>query len=500
MLNEAYEYASPDAASLMQSLRAFGYDISTAVADLVDNSITAQANKISISFEWNNGEPWISIADNGYGMTEHELFEAMKPGSKNPLDVRPSDDLGRFGLGLKTASFSQCKRLTVASKKYGGILNIRCWDLDVVTEKNAWILLKTASGVATKLIEEYFDENDSGTLVVWEKIDRIIPGTRVNDEEYQSAFLSYAKAVKEHIAVVFSTYMHGSNKVLFELNRRTIEMWDPFMVDNTFTTRMPSESLYVNGYEVKIKSYILPHQSKLTPEEFVENAGLHGWNAQQGFYIYRNNRLIVSGDWLIPGMEKLEQYRLARIRIDIGNETDSEWNIDVRKSIAVPPISIQKELKRVAVAAQRESARVYRHRGKKLARKGKKEQFFVWHQKIRHGKLGYVINREHPIISSLLQSDLNKQVKQMLDLIEETIPVPMIISDYAEKADEMLNPFEGKSTDEFDDMIKVLFDMYVSTGCTPMEAIENIASTEPFIYSPEKVSLFCEREGVNFEQ
>ena len=103
------------------------------------------------------------------------------------------------------------------------------------------------------------------------------------------------------------------------------------MSDNSCTTRLPSESLYVNGYEVKVKPYILPHQSKLSVEEFNENAGLHGWNAQQGFYIYRNNRLIVAGDWLIPGMEKLEQYRLARIRVDIGNGTDSEWNIDVRK-------------------------------------------------------------------------------------------------------------------------------------------------------------------------
>ena len=143
----------------------------------------------------------------------------------------------------------------------------------------------------------------------------------------------------------------------------------------------------MNGREVRIKPFILPHQSKLTIPEFEEGAGRHGWNEQQGFYVYRNNRLIVAGEWLIPGMEKLEQYRLARIRIDIGNETDSEWNIDVRKSTAMPPISIQKEIKRIAVAARRESAKVYRHRGKKLARTGKKEQFFVWHQSIRHGKV-----------------------------------------------------------------------------------------------------------------
>ena len=204
MIIDDYELADPNAASLMQSLRAFGYDISTAIADLIDNSITAQANTISVVFEWNNGDPLISIADNGYGMSETELFEAMKTGSKNPLDERTSDDLGRFGLGLKTASFSQCKRLTVATKKSNRDVYIRCWDLDIVTSENAWVLLKTASDNAVKRIERYFNSCKHGTIVVWEKLDRIVPGTSINDEEYQNAFLSYAKAVKDHIAVVFS--------------------------------------------------------------------------------------------------------------------------------------------------------------------------------------------------------------------------------------------------------------------------------------------------------
>lgn len=499
MVLEEYELANPNAASLMQSLRAFGYDISTAIADLIDNSITAQANIISIYFEWNNGNPWISIADNGYGMSESELYEAMKTGGKNPLDERPADDLGRFGLGLKTASFSQCKRLTVASKRKDEDVHVRCWDLDIVTDENAWILLKSASDNANQLIDQYFTNCECGTIVIWEKLDRIVPGTSINDEEYQNAFLSYAKAVKEHIAVVFSAYMHGAKKVQFFLNERAVQMWDPFMTDSTYTTRMPSETLFVNGYEVKVRPYILPHQSKLSVEEFNQNAGLHGWNAQQGFYIYRNNRLIVVGNWLIPGMEKLEQYRLARIRVDIGNETDSEWNIDVRKSTAIPPICIQKEMKRIALVAQRESSKIYRHRGKKLARTGKKEQSFVWHQNVRHGKLGYEINRDHPIIKNMLQTDEGNNIRQLINLIEETIPVPMIISDYSEKSKEMLNPFEGRSTDEFDGMIKTLYDMYLSFGCSPEEAIENIAGTEPYIYSPEKVAVFCEKEGIIVE-
>ena len=499
MEKQEFEYANPNPASLIQSLRAFGYDIATAIADLIDNSITAQAKRVRIQFDWNNGQPVIFIADDGYGMNESELFEAMKTGSKNPLDDRSIDDLGRFGLGMKTASFSQCKKLTVASKVKDKNICVRCWDLDIVTQKNEWILLKKSSKDADKLIKQHFKNNSSGTIVIWEKLDRIVPGALSEDEEYQKAFLTYANSVKEHISVVYSGFMQGKNKILFELNDREIPMWDPFMNNNVFTTRLPTESLYVNGHEVIISTYILPHQSKLTPQEFAENAGVHGWNAQQGFYIYRNNRLIVEADWLLDGMEKLEQYRLARIRIDIGNETDDDWNLDVRKSTASPPVSIQKELRRIAVAAQRESSKIYRHRGKKLARKGKKEQFYVWHQNTRHGKLGYSINREHPIVRTLLESDRNKEIKQLLDLIEETIPIPMIISDYSEKSDEMLTPFEGKNKESFDPMIQQLLDLYLSKGYSEEEAIRNIASTEPFIYAPEKISVFCERKGIQIE-
>lgn len=499
MIREDYEYASPDAASLMQSLRAFGYDISTAVADLIDNSITAKANRISIQFEWNNGKPWISIADNGYGMNEEELFTAMKAGSKNPLATRNEDDLGRFGLGLKTASFSQCKRLTVASKKQGDQVYIRCWDLDLVSERNEWILLKTASDDAMDIIANYFSDLASGTLVIWEKIDRIIPEEYIDDIQYQDAFLQYAQEVKAHIAMVFSAYMHGYQKIEFSLNGRPIELWDPFMSDNPLTTNLPTETVYVKGYEVQIKPHILPHQNKLTSEEYAKYAGQNGWNAQQGFYIYRNKRLIVAGDWLIPGMEKLDPYRLARISIDIGNETDSEWNIDVRKSTAVPPVSIQNEIKRIAIAAQRESSKVYRHRGKKIARKAKKERAYVWHQNIRHGKIGYSINRDHPIVKQMLETAIGPQVKALLDLIEETVPVPMIISDYSEKPDEMLDPYEGKKKDDFDGMIEKMYKLFIDLGYMPQEAVQNIAGTEPFIYSPEKVALFCEKEGIDYD-
>lgn len=188
----------------------------------------------------------------------------------HPLDYRDEKDLGRFGLGLKTASFSQCKRLTVASKTTNTTLNIRCWDLDLVTENNEWVLLKRVSYDAESLIKDLFCDRESGTVVLWEKIDRIIPGNHINDDEYQDAFLSYAKAVKEHISVVFCSYMQGARRIHFTINDMDIEMWDPFMMDNSLTTRMPVETLYVDGHEVVIRPFILPHHNKLSPDLFAK--------------------------------------------------------------------------------------------------------------------------------------------------------------------------------------------------------------------------------------
>lgn len=498
--NVQYETATPNVAALMQSLRAFGYDVATAVADLIDNSITAGAKHIAVNFNWNNSQPYISITDDGCGMTEPELSNAMKMGSKNPLMLREENDLGRFGLGLKTASFSQAKVLTVATRTLGETdIHIRCWDLDYVSLENKWYLLKTCSDSAKKVFDCYFSTHETGTVVMWEKLDRLVAPEHVEDESYQMGFLSHAKSVKKHISVVFSNYMYGPDKIEFKLNDRVVQLWDPFMSNHKLTTLLPSESIYLGASEVKVRTYILPHQSKLSSEEFAANAGEKGWFEQQGFYVYRQKRLIVAANWLLPELAKKESYRLARVRIDIGNQTDNEWAIDVRKSLATPPIEIQKEIKRIALAAQRESAKIFQHRGKKIARKGKQEQSFVWHQNLRQGKLGYKINRDHPFIKPLLASDVKTQVKQLLNLIEETVPVPMIISDYNDNSHEMLAPFEGSSTSDFEEMMMYLYKKYLSSGYEPQEAIQRIANTEPFIYAPDKVALFSEKVGVQIE-
>ncbi len=492
-----YEIATPNASSLIQSLRAFGYDITTAVADLIDNSITANAAEIHIQFTWgNDNKPWIAILDDGIGMTEKELFEAMKPGSKNPLDIRNENDLGRFGLGLKTASFSQCRRLTVITKTNKTNIVLRCWDLDFVCKNNDWTLLKTGSITANRIASSFFKNRESGTVILWEKLDRIVPSQFTDKEKYQSAFLDDAKNVERHISLVFSGYMEGDNKIDFYINENPIELWDPFMSDNVFTSMLPIEHLYVDGdieKEIVVQAFTLPHHSKLSDEEYKYGEGINGWNEQQGFYIYRNNRLIVAGEWLLPKLHKKEQYKLARIRVDINNKLDTEWKIDVKKSVAIPPISIKDDLERIAKAARLASSRLFASRGKVISRKSKNDQTFIWRQIEWHGKIGYALNRNHPLIKELLSKDHGGKIKALLSIIEETIPVPAIISNYTDNKDS-LDPFEniGKS-DKLDKVIEQVYHMYLEQGFSSAEAIETMAGTEPFIFVPEKMALFSEK-------
>ena len=143
-----YEISTPGAGALIESLRAVGYSLPTAIADIIDNSIAAKAKNIWLDFYWDGCDSRISILDDGVGMEEDVLSNAMRPGSQSPTDTRDPSDLGRFGLGLKTASFSQSRILSVVSKTSKGEKSRRCWDLNFVSKHNEWRLLKEVTSVA----------------------------------------------------------------------------------------------------------------------------------------------------------------------------------------------------------------------------------------------------------------------------------------------------------------------------------------------------------------
>ena len=267
-----YINISPSPKILIESMRDIGYDLNSAISDLIDNSIAANAKCIHISFEVNNESSLITVKDDGLGMSEDELISAMKFGSSDPLEERNKTDLGRFGLGLKTASFSQCRRLMVCTKKTDHPSTSVVWDLDVVRQKDDWIAEKLDSSRA-----------DLGTTITWEKLDRI----KVDFEDTKY-FLPILENLRDHIALTFHRFIEGQtvDRISIYLQGRMIEATNPF--PNHPAAIINEKNTHIsNGSTVHIQSYILPHQNKSTKESYKELQRREGYRENQGLYIYR---------------------------------------------------------------------------------------------------------------------------------------------------------------------------------------------------------------------
>lgn len=335
------ELAEPNPASLIESLRAVGYSTPAAIADLIDNSLTAGATQIEVQLAWDGARSGISVADNGRGMTRERLVDAMRPGNLNPLDPREPRDLGRFGLGLKTASFSQCRRLTVHTKSEKSGETQRTWDLDHVGTANEWRLVEISDPVVSTFVS-WLHPWPCGTVVVWQVCDRIIPaGTSPDDDRAQRRFLQIADQVMGHLSLVFHRFMEAIPPIRFSVNGNPVKPFDPFLQREQATQQLTEETLVLRGESVVVRPFVLPHHSKIPKEAYERAAGPRGWTQSQGFYVYRGKRLLVDGEWLLPGLRKEDHYKLARIQVDIPNTLDADWQIDVRKARATPPMALR---------------------------------------------------------------------------------------------------------------------------------------------------------------
>jgi hypothetical protein len=478
------EKCDPLAGPMIESFRSIGYNLQTAVADIIDNSISAKAKNVWIDFGWEEISPWISITDDGNGMSEPELVEAMRPGSKNPLSDRKKDDLGRFGLGLKTASFSQCRQLTVVTKQKKQQEEIfRCWNLNYVNETNKWRVLKYLSD--QKLILR-LKNLSSGTSVIWEDLDRVISKSEENIIEKKDQFLNNLDLVKHHLAMVFHYHIENK-KLIIWIKDRKVEAWDPYLKNEPSTQKLGE--IFIKG-NIQVIPFVLPLHSKIERIVFENASGIKGWNSHQGFYIYRNNRLLLAGEWL--GMYKQEEhYKLARILVNIPNtvDIDSEWQLDIKKSVATPPPEVRSELRKIADETRKKAMEVYRQIGKRKKGRSEKENVLVWTDKKSKGKRFYQINRDHPIIRTFSKNhpDSWAKLNRLLRLIEETVPLPLIVSNESANNDFQTMPFEGKASSDLVKMIIELYESYIDDGKNKEQAIEEILRTEPFIHYPELI-------------
>lgn len=477
-----HDLVSPRADALLESLRATGYSLPDAIADLIDNCLTAGAQNVWLTFHWAGPNSWVSIVDDGTGMSRSDLVNAMRIGSQSPLDERAGTDLGRYGLGMKTASISQAGSLTVGSRVKGDPeINVRRWDLDHVASTRDWQLLRFATDAGNQRLG-VLDEMSQGTIVLWEKLDRLVGEAKASDVGARRQFLAAIRGVEAHVEMVFHRFMRGPNAKAFWINDQRVAAWDPFLADEAATQRLPGESLVFEGSTVRVEPYVLPHHSRLSKDQHSLAGGPAGWNAQQGFYVYRNRRLLLAGDWLGLGYRKEEHYKLARILVDLPNFMDQEWEIDVRKSKARPPLVLRDELRRIARITRDRAVTVYRHRGKTIARSAQSNPVFVWQRRVRSQRVSYVINRNHPLIQEALQSESvdPPTLGRLLRLIEEYIPIQQIWVDAAEGDETQSQAFESAGSEEVIGMIQMLYRAYRLSGLSHTQALERLASTEAF--------------------
>jgi len=484
--NIAQEETPPEASAMINTFRAFGYNLRTAIADIIDNSISAKAENIWIEYKWDGAESWVTITDDGYGMNLEGLKLAMTPGSKDPKDDRDEYDLGRFGLGLKTSSFSQCKRLTVATKSEGFNVINRCWDLDYVNETKKWSLLDY---ISDKSLANKLEDLKSGTTVIWEKLDRLVGNSNKQNEAAMNVFLEEFALVEEHLCLVFHRYME-QKRINILMNGNKLEPWDPFMKHAEGGQLVAKEEL--DKAQVKVKCYVLPHISKLSAEER-KQAKTDEWYKLQGFYIYRQNRLLLHGDWL--GLfSKNEHYKNARILIDIPNKLDHDWKIDIKKATATPSFTVRKDLIRLGKLARSSAGSIHRFRGNQIMLDDSIKSFdfqSVWKaRKTRDEARHYYVNQEHTLIKGLLEKDSisKKEFKTVIKLIGETTPVESIVQFHSEEPESHELRDTGRDLDQGTiELATMMYKSLIATNTSPEIAVKQIFNIEPFNQFPELV-------------
>lgn len=464
--------AAPHAAMLIESMRDIGYSVETALADIIDNSITAQARSIRLLADTTSAQPSLAILDDGEGMTEDELLAAMRPGSRNPLETRDKEDLGRFGLGLKTASFSQCRKLTVASRK-DGITSCARWNLDEVARTNRWLVefLDDTSGV------QWIDElGGSGTLVIWEALDRLVEG---DGNDARAAFVSRIDDAAEHLELVFHRFLageRGARKVSISLNGRQLRPFDPFHSSHPATQAGPIERIKSGGQEVEVQTFTLPHHKK-DPVGWERNAGKAGYLKNQGFYVYRGKRLIIHGTWFGLARQK-ELTKLARVRIDMPNGMDAAWKIDVKKASAQPPYHVRERLRRIIETIGATSRRVYTARGRRLA---SDSRLPVWQRRQDGNEISYCLNPEHPVFadfSGRLPEDLRTDFRRVLEMAATSVPIDALFADISASPEQVSG--SEMADDTLAHVARTTFAALLASGIEPDDARQMMRVTDPF--------------------
>lgn len=340
----------PSAARLGTALRDVGYDFAGAVADLIDNSLAAGATTVDITARFDGGDSWVRIVDNGAGMDATTINEALRFGSRRDYEL---DALGKFGLGLKTASLSQCRRLTVASRTSTRLarLEARAMDLEVMQHRDTWeIDILAAPQRPAELVEPL--SRHPGTVVLWQDLDRLLPYRRPDGEAAKKGLDSRLELLDQHLGMVFHRFLAGEvprrRALKITINGTAVEAWDPFARDEAQTERLSvAEFDVIHGPTagvVTFQPFVLPNKHQFSTPSAHEHHGRGRWNQRQGLWIYRANRLIQDGGWRYLRTAD-EHTKYARAAIDFSPDLDDAFGLNIAKMRVNLPATLKNDLR-----------------------------------------------------------------------------------------------------------------------------------------------------------
>ena len=456
----------PDAPVFLESTRSVGYSFESAVADVIDNSISKDATTVNVMFDSNN-PMFLCIIDDGVGMSADEIENAMRYGSHSSLEQREKNDLGRFGLGLKMASLSQCRKLTVISKTGDEVVGAE-WDLDDISDWSMRIYEANECAVMPCFAE--LMKNKSGTLVIWRNFDRMEKGS----VDPSALFDKKIEMARKHVSLVFHRFLNpddsSTRKIDIIFNGLPVKAMDPFLTGNPATQLLEESTIMLNGEVIRVKPYIIPISTKLRKEEIRILDEYSDLKLNQGFYVYRNKRLIIWGTWLRL-LRQEELSRLARVRIDIPNNLDALWDIDIKKSTAALPEDIKDQLRAIVVKASGRSEKVFRYRGRKAT---KDSLDHIWNVIDDRGKISYKINRDSPLFRKVADSvseDGIKYLNSLIVMLEDSFPFRDVYWRYAKSQNKELDPVRiDTSLDKIVEIGNDYMSLLIDTGLSVEDA------------------------------
>jgi len=358
--------------------------------------------------------------------------------------------------------------------RHAGETTAAIWDLDHVAREDRWSLILPDDWNHIPFADRLVDD---GCLVVWENLDRAVEQTGADQGRRQ--FISRVDEARAHLELVFHRFLGGESgtpRVRILLNELPLKPFDPFHASHPATIRGQVERIRVGDDYVEITPFTLPHHRNVTRHEWEAFSGPGGYLRSQGFYLYRERRLIVPGTWF--GLARqTELTKLTRVRIDVPNTLDEAWQIDVKKASARLPVQVRERLRNLIQEIGAPSRTIYTGRGVRLH----DARLPIWHRMQENNSVVYKLNPDNPILhrfGTRLPESLRSDYARLLQAIGSALPMDGIFADLAASPEAVKT--ETVSDETLRDFLAVTWAGFVEHGFEQEQIHDLLSRVEPF--------------------